>query len=103
MSGGHFDYRQNQIKYIADDLEKFLLEKIDNDYFDENNPSVINELFEGLKALRKAYVYAQRIDWLISGDDSETTFLNRLTEDLIKMHEEMIDVLDKFRNKYYKQ
>lgn len=42
----------------------------------------LKELRKGLKILRKAYVYAQRIDWLISGDDGEETFLERLKKDL---------------------
>ncbi len=33
-------------------------------------------------AFRKAAVYAQRVDWLLSGDDSEETFMQRLFDDL---------------------
>ena len=29
---------------------------------------------EGLEILQKAKIYAQRIEWLISGDDSEESF-----------------------------
>jgi len=32
--------------------------------------------------LRKAAIYAQRIDWLLSGDDGEESFLERLKEEL---------------------
>ena len=35
--------------------------------------------------LKKAEVYAQRIDWYISGDDGEESFLRRLKEDLEKL------------------
>jgi hypothetical protein len=48
------------------------------DYSDE----VIMKFKEGIEALKKAYVYAQRIDWLLSGDDGEESFLRRLEEDL---------------------
>jgi hypothetical protein len=32
--------------------------------------------------LNQALIYAQRIDWLVSGDDGEDTFHARLAEDL---------------------
>lgn len=31
---------------------------------------------------KKAYIYAQRIDWLLSGDDGEKSFHKRLKEEL---------------------
>jgi hypothetical protein len=34
-----------------------------------------------------AQIYAQRIDWLISGDDGEDSFRERLKEDLEKLIE----------------
>jgi hypothetical protein len=46
---------------------------------------VIQKFREALKILREAEVYAQRIDWLISHDDGEETFLRRLKEDLEKI------------------
>jgi hypothetical protein len=46
---------------------------------------VIEKFKEGLEILRKAEIYAQRIDWLISGDDGEESFLERLKEDLGKL------------------
>jgi hypothetical protein len=46
---------------------------------------VIEKFKEGLAVLRQAEVYAQRIDWLVSGDDGEASFLQRLKEDLGKL------------------
>jgi hypothetical protein len=43
---------------------------------------IITEFEVGLKHLRKAIIYAQRIDWLVSGDDGEETFHERLKNDL---------------------
>lgn len=40
---------------------------------------------EAVKALRVAQVYAQRVDWLLSGDDGEESFLRRLEEELKKI------------------
>lgn len=42
----------------------------------------IEEFKQGLSILRKAYIYAQRIDWLLSGDDGEESFHKRLKEEL---------------------
>lgn len=80
MSGGHFYYEQSRIRDIADEVERLI----------EWNPRVgyrfseetITEFKKGLEILRKAYIYAQRIDWLVSGDDSEESFHKRLKEEL---------------------
>ena len=85
MSGGRFEYKQNNINYIADQIEEVVLKnskkKIDNKYPEE----VIEKFKEGIDILRKAAIYAQRIDWLLSADDGEETFLERLKKDLDKL------------------
>jgi hypothetical protein len=89
MSGGHFDYNQYKIGYIADEVETL----IENNDSDEQNqwgdvigrhykPETIQEFKNALKALRVAEIYAQRIDWLVSGDDGEDSFHRRLKKDL---------------------
>lgn len=42
----------------------------------------IKEFKKGVEYLRKAYVYAERIDYLLSGDDGEEEFHKRLQKDL---------------------
>ncbi|MEY4572763.1 MAG: hypothetical protein RLZ10_2019 [Bacteroidota bacterium] len=108
MSGGAFEYSQYKIGYIADEVEQLIrkngkektkeemkdegwrdpdwYEKYPEDKFHYKYPDEVIEKFkEGLEILRKAEVYAQRIDWLISGDDGEESFLERLNEDLGKL------------------
>lgn len=111
MSGGHFDYSQYKIGEIADSIEDYLnghsldeddlmdldspycyREKEECDYCKEHKHSMpnrygyseetIKEFQKGLKLLRMAQIYAQRIDWLLSGDDGEESFHERLKEDL---------------------
>jgi len=105
MSGGAFDYKQWHIEQIADDVEKLIekngrektreelkeegwrnddwYEKYPEDLYHYKYPDEVIERFkEGMKALRVAAVYAQRIDWLLSGDDGEESFLERLKEEL---------------------
>ena len=45
-------------------------------------PETIKEFKKALKLLRKAYVYVQRIDWLLSCDDCEENFHERLKKEL---------------------
>ena len=75
MSGGHFDYHQYRIREIAESIEDI----IQNSKYP---PEVLEKIKEGLDALKKAEIYTQRIDWLVSGDDGPETFLERLKEDL---------------------
>lgn len=90
MSGGKFDYAQYRICDIVDELTKFFHyqnnpKEYEERYGYENTlypPEVLAHIAEGLETLRKAYVYAQRIDWLLSDDDDNESFLARLKEDL---------------------
>ena len=87
MSGGAFDYKQHAIRDVIDTLEDVLSNKrvyneefdfVVNDYSDET----FKEFETALSTLKKAEIYVQRIDWLLSGDDGEESFHKRLTEDL---------------------
>lgn len=77
MSGGHFNYDQERIESIADTLAYDIQE-----YATTLHPATIAEMQDGLRALRIAAVYAQRIDWMLSGDDGELSFLTRLRQEL---------------------
>ena len=79
MSGGHFDYNQHRISEIADDVEQLILSNT------EYSEETIAEFRKGLDALNKAVIYAQRIDWLVSGDDGEESFHRRLSEEMGKL------------------
>lgn len=93
MSGGFFDYNEWHIDDVAERLEN----EIENnlvmpEYFSEEqwekrgrkrySEEVYSELVKGLKILRTAALYAHRIDYLLSGDDSEESFLRRLKKGL---------------------
>jgi len=105
MSGGHFDYDQYKIRQIADSVEQIIInngrektpeelkgeswrdpdwyKKYPEDKYHYKYPDEVIEKFkEGFETLRKAEIFAQRIDWLVSGDDGEESFLRRLREDL---------------------
>ena len=89
MSGGHFNYKQHHLLEIAEDIDSAIFnnnseeknewgDNIGNRY----NAETINEFETARKVLKLAYVYAQRIDWLLSGDDGEDSFHIRLQAQL---------------------
>ena len=92
MSGGHFNYYQRHIRDIIEKLDEVIelngkpvsekTSQFDSDYHYEYSPETIARFKEGLYYLNKAWVYAQRIDCLLSGDDGEDTFHERLVKDL---------------------
>lgn len=108
MSGGAFDYTQYKIGYIADQIEETVIkngvektpEEIKNDWHNdewyEKYPEdkfhykypdeVIEKMKDAVKALKIAQVYAQRVDWLLSGDDGEESFLRRLEKELNELN-----------------
>jgi len=108
MSGGAFDYNQYKIGYIADQIDEVIVKndiektsqelkdeswrdpewytKYPEDKFHYKYPNeVIEKMKEAVKALKIAQEYAQRVDWLLSGDDGEESFLSRLEENLKKI------------------
>lgn len=89
MSGGHFDYKQYSISEIADEIEN-VIELNNSKELDDFGLTIgygyttetIAEFEKAVKALRVAKIYAQRIDWLLSCDDGEEQFHQRLKEEL---------------------
>ena len=111
MSGGAFEYAQYRIadiytkiedeiyghpieddwevdRYIEDHwLDDKEMEYIKKHHHTMPNASgyskeTIREFKKGIALLKKAEFYAQRIDWLLSGDDGENNFHERLKYDL---------------------
>ena len=81
MSGGAFNYQNNS---CAIDKLTTELKYIGNKY----SPKTIEEFQKGLKILKEADVYLRRIDYLLSGDDGEETFHERLKEELEELKKE---------------
>lgn len=89
MSGGHFDYAQYRLHDIAEGIKELIETNNDetvNEWNEKNggfySDKTIAEFKKAVEFLEKAEIYVQRIDWLVSGDDGEETFHNRLQEDL---------------------
>jgi len=97
MSGGHFDYDQYKIRYIADEIEQIIRKnnvkrgnpaKWESEFYSNYSDETIENFKEAWYLIRKAEIYAQRVDWLVSGDDGEKTFAKRLQEDLADLDKE---------------
>jgi hypothetical protein len=111
MSGGFFDYQQHRMTDIIESIESVIenngraktkeelkdeswhqpdwYEKYPEDlYYPKYSSEAIEKFKEGVLLLKKAQIYAQRIDWFLSGDDGEKSFFSRLKEDLGKLGDE---------------
>jgi len=91
MSGGYFDYNQFVLADISESIEDVISQnnmKEKDQYGDPVGFGFTDETIEQLKRasvmLDVASIYVQRIDWLLSGDDSEESFHKRLNEELEK-------------------
>jgi hypothetical protein len=113
MSGGTFDYNQYRIRDIADRVEQEIsksgtpkterelkdegwfrdrewYEKYPEDLNHYKYPDeVIEEFKKGYEILRKAEIYAQRMDWLFAGDDGNESFIQRLKGELLHLELEL--------------
>jgi len=92
MSGGHFGYVQYHIGEIADSIDELVrtndsTEK--NEWGDEvgrhYSADTVEKFKEAAHTLRRAHVMAQRVDWLVSGDDGEDDFQERWTAELAEL------------------
>ena len=112
MSGGSLNYLSSRIDDACEKIDEHIngtsidecdanyycedndLEKEDAEYIREHlhtkpNPyeysnSTLEKLRNALDILRKASIYANRVEYLFSGDDGEESFHKRLREDLKK-------------------
>lgn len=110
MSGGHFDYKQYELDMIADSIQHELdkqgreipedMRWYNKEWYDEHpedrfhttySSRVQEAMRTAVKKLREAAIYAQRIDWFLSGDDDEESFIRRLNEDLSKLSDNLRD------------
>jgi hypothetical protein len=111
MSGGHWEYIQYRFTDVAEDIDKLIEQNgkpkseeelkenswHDDDWYNkypedryhyEYPPEAIEQFKKAADAVRLAQVYMQRMDWLLSGDDGEESFLRRIDEDLKKLQDE---------------
>lgn len=80
MSGGYFEYNQYRLVDIINSLD----ERENSIKLDEKFDEVTEDLIQDAKVIAQlAQIFLQRVDWLLSGDDSSGTFKERIKEDLL--------------------
>ena len=89
MSGGYFDYKQYEIDGIIRSIRKVIAKNDSNEkdefgYVIGSHYSVetIKKLQETVNTLARAATMAQRVDYLLEGDDNEESFRERWDEEL---------------------
>ena len=94
MSGGHFDYAQYRIEDIAVGIDEVIAAN-DDETLNECRqrrgngypPEIIEKFREAAHTLRQAAEMAQRVDWLLSGDEDENAFLRRWDKEVRDYYE----------------
>lgn len=85
MAGGHFEYIQYRIRDLAEKLQ-YEVDRNDDNGDGLWHPGYAHNTVAHIQhtqwLAKMLAVYLQRVDWLMSGDDSEESFHNRLREDL---------------------
>jgi hypothetical protein len=91
MSGGHFDYVQYRMEDIAAEIDRLIdnNDSTEKDSFGYNvspnyPPEIIFRFVKAAHLIRRAQKMAQRIDWLVSGDDGEEAFMSRWNDEVRK-------------------
>ena len=85
MSGGEFNYVQFDINNVADEIEEIIEfndVKDKNGYMYGYTQSTIKVFQKAVSLLREASTYVHRIDYLVSGDDDEFDFHEKLKKEL---------------------
>lgn len=101
MSGGHYDYKYYKLEELADDIErdfikdgKYLSEdyssdsyprsKVEYDYLEnatvEQRAIILTEIHNLIIDLRTCGRRAKELEWFMSGDTGENSYLERLNK-----------------------
>lgn len=95
MSGGAFDYKQHTLQDLIDDMNT-LIERLDKEPIDsfecnslknfvKNPDDLKNKIRENIGYLKRAFLFTNSLDWLISGDDGEEKFYEKLDVEMKKI------------------
>lgn len=107
MSGGHFEYQQFRLHDIAQEIEHLIAINEDsskNEFGDTvgkfYSKETIGQFVKAVKLLDEVGDLVHEIDYLISGDTSEETFLERTKPEQAMTDHEYFMLLAKDRGVY---
>lgn len=81
MSGGHFGYKEFNIKQLAEEMQ----DAIDNNA--EYNDVIIDKFKTAVDLLNLSHLYVRMIDRLLSGDYGDDSFLSNLDKELTDLND----------------
>lgn len=92
MSGGHFIYSSHRLVDIIEEIES-IIENNDNDELDNwgvrigygYSENTLDRFKVAIFFIKAASIYINRVDYLLSGDDSEESFHKRLIDEVEKL------------------
>lgn len=107
MSGGRYEYVQYRINdiidYLQDQIDKSGQEIpiedrwMSKDYYEKypeeafytkHSEEVLKIMKEAIGKLKESFIFAQRLDWYLSGDDGEESLIRRLNKELKQLKHE---------------
>lgn len=95
MSSGHFNYNQYRLQEMAEEIDRLILKSKTPDEYGfvrSYSKETIARFEEAAYNLRRAAQMAQRVDWLVSGDDGEESFHERWAEEVWRPREQIVSL-----------
>jgi hypothetical protein len=86
MSGGYFNYENYRMNDIARAIEELIAHNDTSEYHGGYGPQTLERFQEAIDLIKRADHIVHRIDWLVSGDDSEESFHSRLNKQLEELN-----------------
>ena len=86
MSGGHYDYACFKIENFASQLKQDILIDDWEDYDTSNIDKVREALMESYDVIRRASELAYAVEWFMSGDYGNDTFLREYNDIMQKKY-----------------
>lgn len=88
MSGGHFNYLQYNVSQLADDIKaesiKYSSDSDDNEEYKWKKfpDEILKEMKSLSRDLERNYERVHNLDWFLSGDYGEDTYLKCIKENI---------------------
>ena len=68
---------------------------------DRTHDEIITML-DAYESLKRSAIYAQRVDWMLSGDDGGDTFIKRTNEELAELEPKLAEFREKIISDHMK-
>ena len=86
MGGGYFNYENYRMNDVGRSIEELIAHNDTAEYTGGYGPLTLERFQEAVELIKRADTIVHRIDWLVSGDDDEERFHQRLNEQLEELN-----------------